>query len=89
VSPEFSITAHHLSGVHVVALHGELDIASVDGLAEALVELAGSTLVVDLSKLTFMDSTGIGLLWLPGIAFWPTDRVCWCSRDRRRSSVKH
>ena len=27
---------------------------------EALVEVAGSTVVVDLSDLTFMDSTGIG-----------------------------
>ncbi len=62
MSPEFSITARHLPGVHVVALHGELDVASVDGLAEALVEVAGSTLVVDLADLTFMDSTGIGAL---------------------------
>jgi anti-anti-sigma factor len=45
-----------------VELHGELDIASVDGLTDALVEIAGSTVVVDLSGLTFMDSTGIGAL---------------------------
>jgi anti-anti-sigma factor len=62
VSPEFSIIARNLPDLHVVALHGELDIATADGLAEALVAVAGSTLVVDLSDLTFMDSTGIGTL---------------------------
>jgi anti-anti-sigma factor len=62
VPPEFSVTVRGLSGVHIVALHGELDVVSADGLADALVEEAGSTLVVDLSDLTFIDSTGIGAL---------------------------
>ncbi len=62
MSPEFSINARNLPGIHVMALHGELDIATADGLADALVEVAGSTVVVDLSGLTFMDSTGIGAL---------------------------
>jgi anti-sigma B factor antagonist len=62
MSPEFSITVRDLPGVHIVALHGELDLASADGLADALVEVAGSTVVVDLSDLTFMDSTGISAL---------------------------
>lgn len=63
--PEFSITTRNLPdlpGVHIVALHGELDIASADGLADALVEAAGSAVVVDLSGLTFMDSSGIAAL---------------------------
>lgn len=59
---EFSIAARDIPGTHIVALHGELDIASVDGLADALAGRAGSTVVVDLSGLTFMDSTGIGAL---------------------------
>ena len=62
MSPQFSVTARELPGLHIVALHGELDIVSAGGLADALVEVAGSTLVVDLSDLTFMDSTGIGAL---------------------------
>lgn len=62
--PEFSITTRSLPGVHIVALHGELDIASADGVADAIVEVAGSTVVVDLSDLTFMDSTGVGALAL-------------------------
>ena len=60
--PEFSLTSRSLPDLHIVALHGELDLASADGLAEALVEIAGSTLVVDLADLSFMDSSGIGAL---------------------------
>ena len=60
--PDFSITVRNLPDVHVVAMHGELDVASAGGLENSLVELAGSTLVVDLSGLMFMDSSGIGAL---------------------------
>jgi anti-sigma B factor antagonist len=56
------MTVRNLPDFCVVALHGELDIASADGLADAFVEVAGPTVVVDLSDLTFMDSTGIGAL---------------------------
>ncbi len=45
--------------VHVVSLQGELDMATAEGLAEWLVGISGSTVVVDLSELTFMDSSGI------------------------------
>jgi anti-sigma B factor antagonist len=62
VSPKFSISARELPDRRVAALHGELDMASAGGLADALVEVAGSTVVVDLSDLTFMDSTGISAL---------------------------
>ncbi len=53
------MAARDLGGVHVVALEGELDIVSAVGLADALVEAAGTFLVVDLSGLTFMDLSGI------------------------------
>ena len=62
--PEFSLTARHVPDVHLVALHGELDIVSADWLTDALVEVAGSTVVVDLSDLTFMDCSGIDALML-------------------------
>jgi anti-sigma B factor antagonist len=62
VLPEFSVSVRHLPDLHVVTLHGELDVASADGLANSLFELAGSTLIVDLSDLSFMGSSGIGAL---------------------------
>jgi anti-anti-sigma factor len=64
VLPEFSITARDHSDIHVVALRGELDVVSADGLAYALVEVAGSTVVVDLSGLTFIDCSGVAALVL-------------------------
>jgi anti-anti-sigma factor len=62
VLPEFSITVRELPhlDVHVVALSGELDIMSADFLSDALVDATASTVVVDLSGLTFMDCRGIG-----------------------------
>jgi len=50
---------------HVVAPHGEVDALTAPRLGRRLLGLAdeGKTrLVVDLSNVTFMDSTGIGVL---------------------------
>ncbi len=44
-----------------VRLSGELDIASTQGLTEALSGITGST-VVDLSELSFIDSSGVAAL---------------------------
>jgi len=60
--PGFSITVRNLPDIHVVAMHGELDVATAGGLEDSIVGLAGSTVVVDLSGLTFMDSSGIGAI---------------------------
>ena len=48
-----------------VALHGEVDVATVDQVRVALTDaIAGRprTIVVDLSDLSFIDSTGLGAL---------------------------
>jgi anti-sigma B factor antagonist len=62
MEPEFSITTRTLLGTHIVELNGELDAATANGVADALVEVAGSTVVVDMSELTFLDSTGISAI---------------------------
>lgn len=53
-------------GTAVAALSGELDhhgaAAVADKLKAAAEDLAVHTLVVDMAKVTFMDSSGIGLL---------------------------
>jgi anti-sigma B factor antagonist len=59
---DFSRKETSVGGIHVVSLQGELDMATADGLADWLVEISGSTVVVDLCHLTFMDSSGITAL---------------------------
>jgi len=46
----------------VVRLEGELDLASAPQLRECLHRLAGQVIVLDFSKVTFMDSTFVGVL---------------------------
>jgi anti-anti-sigma factor len=53
-------------GVVTLALAGEFDIAAAATFAEMLAEAEGReprAILVDLSELTFLDSTGAGMLW--------------------------
>lgn len=50
---------------HVIALRGELDVATVPRFGDALREAIASgrtAIVIDLSELTFLDSTGLMVL---------------------------
>jgi anti-sigma B factor antagonist len=47
---------------HLVMLRGELDVAAAADLQARLLSVAGSTVVVDLSGLTFIDAAGVGVL---------------------------
>ena len=58
----FCVTSHPVDEGRVVALRGELDACTCRGLAEHLVGRPGSLIVVDLSQLTFMDSSGLGAI---------------------------
>lgn len=54
-----------IDGTPVVALDGDLDLATAPKLRDALVSLATSgerLAVVDLSEVAFIDSTGLGVL---------------------------
>ena len=59
-----SITVRSERGVVIAAVTGEIDISTVAQLREALFELAdhGATLIVDLNRVTFIDSAGLGAL---------------------------
>jgi stage II sporulation protein AA (anti-sigma F factor antagonist) len=52
------------AGRHTLALTGELDMDSASKLEEAVREVgaSGTGLVIDLRKVTFMDSTGLRVL---------------------------
>lgn len=60
-----SIDVHRVGAVPVVRVGGDLDIATVAQLRTQLLDLADErppAVVVDLSEVTFLDSTGIGVL---------------------------
>jgi anti-anti-sigma factor len=56
------------AGRHTLALTGELDLDSANELEEAVREVyaSGAGLVIDLRKVTFMDSTGLRVLIVAG-----------------------
>jgi anti-anti-sigma factor len=56
---------HEPEGVVHVLLHGELDVGSAERLEARLGELvkAARQVIIDLRGLTFMDSTGVRIVW--------------------------
>jgi anti-anti-sigma factor len=56
------VTSHDIEGGRVFTLSGELDVTTSQGLAERLTGRPGSLVVLDLSGLSFMDSSGIGAI---------------------------
>ena len=55
-----TITVRSERGVVIAAVTGEIDISTVAPLRERLLELAdsGGTLIIDLNRVTFIDSAG-------------------------------
>jgi anti-sigma B factor antagonist len=58
------ITVRRERGVVIAAVTGDVDISTVARLRECLFGLAdgGETLIVDLNRVTFIDSSGLGAL---------------------------
>jgi anti-sigma B factor antagonist len=62
---ELGVTSKRDGDVHVIAVRGELDLANGDELQRELLRVEATdarSIVVDLSGLRFMDSTGIRVL---------------------------
>ena len=59
-----SITVRRERGVSIAEINGDIDLSTVAGLRERLIELAdsGQPLIIDLNRVTFIDSTGLGVL---------------------------
>ena len=64
VPPPFEVTSARVASSVCVTLRGELDIESAPRAHEALAKEAthGGTVVLDISQLAFIDSTGIRVL---------------------------
>lgn len=64
-APPFRLTVSEAADRAIVSLDGELDLATAPQLREQLVTLAekdGGDVVVDLTRLAFIDSTGLSVL---------------------------
>jgi anti-sigma B factor antagonist len=63
LAPQFDVSIQRLSATAVVRVSGELDIATVPALTDVLrgLEQPCDRVVLDLSRLTFIDSTGLTL----------------------------
>lgn len=63
---DLSVATRQDNGVATLAIAGELDLASGDVLARAISQAASAggthTVIVDLSELRFLDSSGISIL---------------------------
>jgi anti-sigma B factor antagonist len=61
---ELSVTVRRERGAVIAEVTGDIDISTVSRLRERLLELAdsGDPLIVDLNEVSFIDSTGLGVL---------------------------
>ena len=58
----FGVTSRDIKGGRVFELSGELDAVTAEGIHEQLTGPPGSLVVIDLSALSFMDSSGLGAI---------------------------
>jgi anti-anti-sigma factor len=58
----FGVASRDIKSGRVFVLSGELDAATSRRLEESLIAPPGSVVVLDLSQLSFMDSSGIGAI---------------------------
>jgi len=62
---EFEVTASEQTALPVLRVRGEIDVASAPEFHARLSDLAGrgpEVIMVDLSEVSFIDSTGLGVL---------------------------
>lgn len=62
MSSDFAFDVVDVAGTRVVSLHGQLDLVNAERVRDAIVQLEGSPVVIDLRGLWFLDSSGIAAL---------------------------
>ena len=63
LGPEFTVDVCQIGSMVVVVPHGEVDLATVGAVRDALrSEEAGTRVVLDLRQVEFMDSAGLALI---------------------------
>lgn len=63
--PQFEMTVPEVSGVPVLKVRGEIDVASAPDFHASISDIIGrgpEVVIVDMSEVSFIDSTGLGVL---------------------------
>lgn len=63
--PQFEMTVPQVSGVPVLKVRGEIDVASAQDFHASISDIIGGgpeVVIVDMSEVSFIDSTGLGVL---------------------------
>ena len=66
MAPELRCTVAAFDGGHLVSVSGEVDMATAPRLAEAVAQFTNGSVTVDLSGVTFLDSSGLNALVAAG-----------------------
>lgn len=53
------ITSSHVDGIDVVRVEGEVDLTNADGVHDAVLATSAPTVVLDLTSVAYLDSSGI------------------------------
>lgn len=62
---DLTLTTHEVDGRTVVAVGGEIDVYTAPKLRDKITELVNAgkhSLIIDMEKVDFLDSTGLGVL---------------------------
>lgn len=62
IGPHLRVDTGEVSGHRLISLVGDVDLASCSIAEDAMQGLSGSSVVLDLRKVDFIDSTGLKLL---------------------------
>ena len=62
IAPEPTFVVRAFDTGHVLLVSGEIDLANAPQLAEVLAHFRNGDVIVDLSRVTFMDSAGLNVL---------------------------
>jgi anti-sigma B factor antagonist len=84
---DLTLTTREVAGRTVVAVGGEIDVYTAPKLRDKITELVGAgqhSLIVDLEKVDFLGSTGLGVLvgGLKKVRAQEGTMVLVCSQDR-------
>jgi len=84
---DLTLTTHEVDGRTVVAVGGEIDVYTAPKLRDKITELVNAgqhALIIDMEKVDFLDSTGLGVLvgGLKKVRAQDGTMALVCSQDR-------